>query len=134
MLDNEIAIDMMVDNLSIEYKDGLKLGEEFLGEIKSKLEEKRYLNLVLNANLNNMNLSYWEKIFVLNYYDGKEKKLPQGQKKIEKIREDIERYLEELYEIEESEMQIDPHSKEVIRISSIGQSKDLSSTHYCKHI
>ena len=115
VLDDEIAIDMMVDNSSIEYKDGLKLGEEFLGEIKRKLEEKRYLNLALNANLKNMNLSDWEKIFVLNYYDRKEKELPQGKNKIEKIREDIEKYLEELYEIEASEMQIDPHSKEVIR-------------------
>ena len=64
-----------------------------------------------------MNLSDWEKIFVLNYYDGKERRLPQGKgaDKIQAIREDIEKYLQELYELDETSMQIDSRSPEVVR-------------------
>ena len=75
VLDTEIAIDMMVDNSSFEYEDGLKIGDDFLGQIQHSIEEKRYLNLSLTANIRGMNLSDWEKIFVLNYYDGKERRL-----------------------------------------------------------
>ena len=117
VLDNEIVIDMMADNSSFEYEEGLKIGDDFLGQIQHSLEEKRYLNLSLTANIRSMNLSEWEKIFVLNYYDGKERKLPQGKgtEKVKAIREDIKRYLQELYELEESSMKIDIHSPEVIR-------------------
>ena len=115
VLDTEIAIDMMVDNSSFEYEEGLKIGEDFLGQIQHELEEKRYLNLSLTANIKNMNLSEWEKIFVLNYYDGKERKLPQGKDKIQTIRADIEKYLQELYEVDKQVMPINPHSPEVIR-------------------
>ena len=34
VLDNEIAIDMMVNNLSFEYDKGLKIGEEFLAPLR----------------------------------------------------------------------------------------------------
>ncbi len=117
VLDTEIAIDMMVDNSSFEYEDGLKIGDDFLGQIQHSIEEKRYLNLSLTANIRGMNLSDWEKIFVLNYYDGKERRLPQGKgaDRVQAIREDIEKYLQELYELDETSMQIDSHSPEVIR-------------------
>ncbi len=118
VLDNEIAIDMMVNNLSFEYDKGLKIGEEFLGEIEKGLEEKRYLNLSIDANLRNTKeLSRWEKIFVQNYYDGKKRKKPQGnwKERGEKIRADIEAYLKKLCELQETEMQIDPTSEEVKR-------------------
>ena len=115
VLDNEIVIDMMVDNSSIEYEDGLKIGEEFLGQIQKGLEKKRYLNITLKSNIKNMNLSDWEKIFVLNYYDGQKRTLHQGQDKVEKIRKNIEEYLNELYELDEATMTIDSHSPEVIR-------------------
>lgn len=55
------------------------------------------------------------KIFVLNYYDGKDKILPQGKDRVEKIREDIEKYLNELSKLDKTTMQIDPYSPEVIR-------------------
>lgn len=110
VLDNEIVIDMMVDNSSIEYEDGLKIGEEFLGQIQKGLEKKRYLNITLKSNIKNMNLSDWEKIFVLNYYDGQKRTLHQGQDKVEKIRKNIEEYLNELYELDEATMTIDSHS------------------------
>ena len=115
VLDNEIVIDIMTDNSSIVYEEGLKVGDIFLGEVQQKLAEKRYLNLSLTGNIKNMKLSEWEKIFVLNYYDGKDKILPQGKDRVEKIREDIEKYLNELSKLDKTTMQIDPYSPEVIR-------------------
>ena len=114
ILDNEIAIDLMVDNSSIEYEEGLKIGDRFLGSIEHNLEERRYLNLSINKNIQNMNLSKWEKIFVSNYYDGEKHILPQ-QDKVTGIRADIEAYLNELYELSEEEFIIDPHSPEILR-------------------
>ena len=115
VLDNEIVIDIMTDNSSIVYEEGLKVGDIFLGEVQQKLAEKRYLNLSLTGNIKNMKLSEREKIFVLNYYDGKDKILPQGKDRVEKIREDIEKYLNELSKLDKTTMQIDPYSPEVIR-------------------
>ena len=120
VLDNEIAIDLMVSNSSIEYEEGLKVGDRFLGNIEHGLEEKRYLNLSINRNIQNMNLSKWEKIFVANFYDGKEHIQPQADKSIgikreDIIRQDIEAYLEQLYSMREEEFKIDPHSIEIIR-------------------
>ena len=64
VVDNEIAIDLMIDNSSIEYEEGLKVGERLLGNIEHSLEEKRYLNLQFDNKIKSMNLSQWEKIFV----------------------------------------------------------------------
>ena len=114
VLDNEIAIDLMVDNSSIEYEEGLKVGDRFLGNIEHGLQEERYLNLSINRKIQNMNLSKWEKIFVANYYDGKEYILPQKDR-ANGIRTDIELYLNELYGLGEEEFKIDSHSPEIIR-------------------
>ena len=114
-IDNEIVIDIMTNNLDFEYENGLKVGDKFLGQVEKSIEEKRYMNLTLKANIKNMNLSDWEKIFVANYYDGKERMLPQGKDKIAGIKEDINNYLNELYNKSEDEMKIDRHSPEVIR-------------------
>ena len=73
------------------------------------------MNLTVKSNIKKMNLSNWEKIFVINYYNGKDKKLPQGLNKIEQIREDINNYLDELYNKKDWEMTIDKNSPEVIR-------------------
>ena len=115
VLDNEIAIDLLIDNSVIEYEDGLKIGDSFLGNIEHELEEKRYLNLTLNNNIKNMNLSKWEKIFVANYYDGKDRIIPQGKEKLEVIKSDVESCLQELYEMCEADFIINPYSPEVIR-------------------
>ena len=115
VLDNEIVIDLLIDNSVIEYDEGLLVGDAFLGNIEHELEEKRYLNLNLNNNIKNMNLSKWEKIFVANYYDGKERRIPQGKDKQEAIKSDIDASLQELYEMSEEDFKIDPHSPEVIR-------------------
>ena len=114
-IDNEIVIDIMTNNLDFEYENGLKVGDIFLGKIEKSIEEKRYLNLSLKANIKNLNLSDWEKIFVANYYDGNERKFPQGKDKISGIKEDINKYLEELYNKNEDDMKINRHSPEVIR-------------------
>ncbi len=115
VLENEIVIDMLIENSVIEYKKGLEIGEEFLGEIEEVLEFKRYLNMSLKSNIQNMKLSKWEKIFVQNYYDGKERKLPQKDGRKEKISEEIKRSLQELYEMREEDFKIDPNSPEIIR-------------------
>ena len=115
VLDNEIAIDLLIDNSVIEYDEGLSVGDAFLGNIEHELEEKRYLNLTLNNNIKNMNLSKWEKIFVANFYDGKERKMPHGKDKQQIIKSDIDASLQELYEMSETDFKIDVHSPEVIR-------------------
>ena len=115
VLYNEIAIDLLIDNSVIEYEDGLKIGDAFLGNIENELAEKRYLNLNLNNNVKNMNLSKWEKIFVANYYDGKDRRIPQGKDKQEAIKRDIDASLQKLYEMGEADFKIDVHSPEVIR-------------------
>ena len=118
VLDNEIAIDLMIDNSSIEYEEGLKVGERLLGNIEHSLEEKRYLNLQYDNKIKDLNLSEWEKIFVSNYYDNKERKLPQGKgkEKTDAIRGDIEVYLQELYDKDKTEFIIDPQSRSNKRV------------------
>ena len=98
LLDDEIVIDLMVDNFSITIDNGLKIGDSLIASQKKHLEYKRYLNLTLNNNLQAMSLSNWEKIFVLNFYDGKNHKMPK-QNKVETIREDIQKELTRLYEL-----------------------------------
>ena len=120
VLDNEIVIDLLVDNSIIEYENGLIIGDRLLGDIERGLEERRYLNMSVRKNVQNMNLSDWEKIFVENYYDGKEHILPKadkakGIKREDVIRQDIESYLEQLYAMSEEDFIIDPHSPEIIR-------------------
>ena len=120
VIDNEIVIDLLVNNSIIEYENGLIVGDRFLGDIEHGLEERRYLNMSIRRNVQNMNLSDWEKIFVENFYDGKEHILPQanklkGIKREDAIRQDIEKYLEELYTMTKEDFIIDPYSPEVIR-------------------
>ena len=115
VLENEIVIDMLIENSVIEYKEGLEVGEKFLGEIKEELEFKRYLNMSLKSNIQNMKLSKWEKIFVQNYYDGKERKLPAKEGREESVKKEIEDRLQELYEMREEDFEIDSNSPEIIR-------------------
>ena len=115
VLDNEIVIDLLIDNSVIKYDEGLTIGDTFLGNTVRDIEQKRYLNMTLNNNSKNMNLSKWEKIFAANYYNGKDKRLPQGKDKIEAIKQDIKSSLNKLYDMTESDFIIDPNSPEVIR-------------------
>ena len=73
ILDTEIVIDMLSNNSIVVDNDLVKVGDIILTSKIKELESKRYLNLSLNKNLSNMKgLSNWEKIFALNYYNGKD--------------------------------------------------------------
>ena len=115
VLDNEIVIDLLIHNSVIKYHEGLIIGNTFLGNTVRDIEQKRYLNMTLKKNIKEMNLSKWEKLFVANYYNGKDKTLPQGKERIKAIKKDIEVSLQELYELDESDFVIDSDSPEVIR-------------------
>ncbi len=117
IIDIEIVIDILTDNYIIEFKDGLKVGEYLLGSIKKELLEKRYLNLIIKKNVEQMDLSKWEKLFVNNFYDGKNHILPQKENRYEQIRKDIEEELERLYSLinDKEEFRINANSKEILR-------------------
>ena len=115
IIDTEIVIDMLIDNYVIEYKEGLKLGDYVLTEITKNLEQKRYLNLSIKSQIQNMKISKWDKIFITNFYDGKEHIFPQKEGREERIKEDIKRELERLYNLSEEYFIIDPNSEDVER-------------------
>ena len=115
IIDTEIVIDILIGNYNIRYDQGLKLGDYVLKEITKSLEQKRYLNLSLTSQINNMNMSKWDKLFILNFYDGKEHIFPQKEGRQEKIQEDIKIELERLYNLPKEDFIINPESKDVIR-------------------
>ncbi len=115
IIDIEIVIDILIGNYIFKFDQGLKIGDYVLKEITKKLEQKRYLNLSLTSQIDNMNLSKWDKLFILNFYDGKEHVLPQKEGRKEKIKEDIKQELERLYNLHQDEFIINPESKDVIR-------------------
>ncbi len=67
-IDDEIIIDYLVDNYEFEFSNGLVINGYNFGD-KKELEEKRYLVLNMKQQIKDMNLTTWEKIFVINYYD-----------------------------------------------------------------
>jgi hypothetical protein len=103
IIDDEIAIDMIVDNEN--FSDKIKEFSKGLYEIitKDKIfinDKKRYLNISLSTQTNQQfsHCSLWEKIFITNYYDGKENILPQRKEtKYNQIKADILQELEGLY-------------------------------------
>ena len=115
IIDTEIVIDILTGNYIFNYDQGLKLGDYVLKEITRNLEQKRYLNLGLTSQINNMNIPKWDKLFVLNFYDGKKHIFPQKEGRKERIQEDIKRELERLYNLPKEDFVINPESKEVIR-------------------
>ena len=117
IIDTEIVIDMLTDNYIIQFSDGLKVGEYLLGNIKKELDERRYLNLTIKNSVEQMNLSKWEKLFVINFYDGKKHVLPQKENRYEQIRKDIEEELERLYSLvdDKENFKINANSKEILR-------------------
>lgn len=115
IIDTEIVIDILIDNSIFTFDQGLKLGDYVLKEITNNLEQKRYLNLSLNSKINNMNISKWDKLFILNYYDGKEHIYPEKEGRQERIKEDIRKELERLYNLKEEDFKINPNSKDIIR-------------------
>jgi mannose/fructose/N-acetylgalactosamine-specific phosphotransferase system component IIB len=115
IIDIEIVIDVLIGNYIFKFDQGLKIGDYVLKEITKNLEQKRYLNLSLTSQIDSMNLSKWDKLFILNFYDGKEHIFPQKEGRKERIKEDIKQELERLYNLLQDEFIINPESKDVIR-------------------
>ena len=123
VLEDEIVIDLLIDNSVIKYDNGLYIRNVFLGNVKHDIEQKRFLIMTLKNNIKNMNLSIFEKLFVVNYYNGKDRKLPEckgkGKEKqyaMQKaIKEDISLSLQKLYEMSEQDFKINPESKEIYK-------------------
>lgn len=72
------------------------------------------MNLIISKNIDGMNLSKWEKIFAQNYYDGKRHKLT-CQNKDKKIKNDINKELDRLYNLTKEDFKINSNSREVLR-------------------
>lgn len=126
ILDEEIAIDIIIGNgkFPIDINDYVKDAyTSIVTQSKSitlSNDVKRYLNISLSKKIDQQfpKLSKWEKIFVLNYYNGKDKLLPSNKgTKHEKVREDIRKELENLYQYGEdyNNFIVNPHSKEIKR-------------------
>ncbi len=112
LIDDEIAIDLIIDNYNITLdKNRLLVGTVMFNILIKSIKEKRYLNIKIKNNINNMKLTKWEKIFVTNYYD----KMPNTNNKYETIRQDIKNELNRLYNIDKEEFEIDINSPDLIR-------------------
>ena len=116
IIDIEIVIDILIDNFIFAYDHGLKIGDYVLKEITNNLEQKKYLNLSINNQVSNMKMSKWDKLFILNYYDGTENHIfPSKEGRQERIKQDIKNELERLYNLKEEDFVIYPNSKDLIR-------------------
>ncbi len=119
-IDEEIAINIIIEEMFNEISINaptIQIGENFLSQKKQEQESAKYLNLSIRSNTKNMGLTKWEQLFYENYYDGKTHQRPQEKKdeKKRKIREDIKKSLQELYDKQKEDFEIDPHSPEIIR-------------------
>ena len=110
ILDKEIVIDAIIGNgkFSKEVEETAKgLFELIVGDEQSeKNYKKRYLNLALSNKIeqNFSQLTNWEKLFVLNFYEEEKKGLPNNkQTKYQEVRNDINNELERLYAFAENE-------------------------------
>lgn len=117
ILDTEIAIDLLVEDFYFGYDNGLKLNEYLLTKISENITRKKYLNLSLKKQIQEMNgLTEWDKIFVQNFYDGKNHILTsQKDKRKRQIQDDIEKELNRLLTLPKEEFIIDPNCAEVKR-------------------
>lgn len=107
VLDEEIIIDMIVKNgnFSIDIDKYIKDPYEVITTeskaVTLSKEVKRYLNLSLSKKIDGQfpHLNKWEKLFVLNYYNGRDRIIPcKKETKHEEVRNDIKRELEKLYD------------------------------------
>ena len=123
IIDTEIIIDILVDEYSSNYEvdldSNLRLGNMVLGAIKKNLDSKRFLTLSVRNNIKGMHLSKWEKIFAENYYRSRdvfgEKHDFPSINKYERIKYNISKSLEDLYNMKPEDFAIDPNCCEVLR-------------------
>ena len=120
IIDNEIVIDVLVGDFPYFKKEELEdLCKEILKAEKKETDSRRYLILNMNNNIRNMNISKWEKIFASNYYknknyDGKTPAFPSNNKE-QVIKEDIEKELNRLYNLDKDTFKIRLDSQSLIR-------------------
>ena len=120
IIDNEIVIDVLVGDFPYFKKEELEdLCKEILKAEKKETDSRRYLILNMNNNIRNMNISKWEKIFASNYYknknyDGNTPAFPNNNKE-QVIKEDIEKELNKLYNLDKDTFKIRLDSQSLIR-------------------
>ena len=120
IIDNEIVIDVLVGDFPYFKKEELEdLCKEILKAEKKETDSRRYLILNMNNNIRNMNISKWEKIFASNYYknknyDGNTPAFPSNNKE-QVIKEDIEKELNKLYNLDKDAFKISLDSQSLIR-------------------
>ena len=120
IIDNEIVIDVLVGDFPYFKKEELEdLCKEILKAEKKETDSRRYLILNMNNNIRNMNLTRWEKIFASNYYknknyDGNTPAFPSNNKE-QVIKEDIEKELNKLYNLDKDTFKIRLDSQSLIR-------------------
>lgn len=120
IIDNEIVIDVLVGDFPYFKKEELEeLCKEILKAEKKETDSRRYLILNMNNNIRNMNISKWEKIFASNYYknknyDGNTPAFPSNNKE-QVIKEDIEKELNKLYNLDKDTFKISLDSSSLIR-------------------
>ena len=120
IIDNEIVIDVLVGDYPYFKKEDLdNLCTEILRSEKKETDSRRYLILNMNNNIENMNLSKWEKMFASNYYrnknyDGSIPMFPSDNKELT-IKEDIQKELNKLYNLTKQDFIIDLDSVSLIR-------------------
>ena len=120
IIDNEIVIDVLVGDFPYFKKEELEdLCKEILKAEKKETDSRRYLILNMNNNIRNMNISKWEKIFASNYYknknyDGNTPAFPSNNKE-QVIKEDIEKELNRLYNLDKDTFKISLDSLSLIR-------------------
>lgn len=120
IIDNEIVIDVLVGDFPYFKKEELEdLCKEILKAEKKETDSRRYLILNMNNNIRNMNISKWEKIFASNYYknknyDGNTPVFPSNNKE-QVIKEDIEKELNKLYNLDKDTFKIRLDSQSLIR-------------------
>ncbi len=120
IIDNEIVIDVLVGDFPYFKKEELEdLCKEILKAEKKETDSRRYLILNMNNNIRNMNISKWEKIFASNYYknknyDGNTPAFPSNNKE-QVIKEDKEKELNKLYNLDKDTFKISLDSQSLIR-------------------
>lgn len=149
ILDEEIIIDFIIDNghFPVNINDYVKDAYSFIvnkeEKIKLSSEGKKYLNITLSKKIDQQfpRLNKWEKLFVLNYYNGKDKVLPFNKNtKHEEVRMHIKNELQKLYDYanEYSNFVVDYKSEEIkrkldIQIKKYIQEGDIDGANYIKN-
>ena len=105
-LDNEIVIDIITKNVKTKFNIKDYFDYPFIkivsGEMVDYNKERKYLSLNISSQLNQSysKLSKWEKLFVVNYYDNRNKVIPKDKEtKYDNIRKDISIALQKLYDL-----------------------------------